>query len=273
MTTKPTPFQELIQILHRWYEPQAKEQDVQRIRELMQQIDINNSKEKDRDSYGLISILGSQKIPRDLLNELVDFLVKKSDNPQTTYNYGGLLHVCIQRNEKEFFDKFLELGVNVRSLDITRQNPLHVAADYNRPEFVTSLLSRDDAHTFINAQDIDKKTPLHLAVAKNYATCVKLLLDHPAINLNLKDKQGRTPQQLINPNQTDPAIIRAFQEKSRNNRSQRWQPAKPTQTDYLSTLRHRKQGYQPLPQAEVEVKQPQREETGLSNWLRNIFSM
>ena len=39
-------------------------------------------------------------------------------------------------------------------------------------------------------------TPLHLAAERGHIECVKTLLSHPNINVNIKDNQGNTPLQV-----------------------------------------------------------------------------
>ena len=40
------------------------------------------------------------------------------------------------------------------------------------------------------------ETPLFLAAMQGNTSCVKLLLEHPAINPRIKDKNGKTPLQI-----------------------------------------------------------------------------
>ena len=42
-------------------------------------------------------------------------------------------------------------------------------------------------------QDIDGKTPVHIAIENQHAVIISLLLAHPSIDLTLRDKNGLTP--------------------------------------------------------------------------------
>jgi len=42
-------------------------------------------------------------------------------------------------------------------------------------------------------QDIDGKTPLHIAIENQHHTIISLLLSHPALNLTVRDKANATP--------------------------------------------------------------------------------
>ena len=42
-------------------------------------------------------------------------------------------------------------------------------------------------------QDVESKTPLHVAIENQHYTIISLLLSHPALNLNTRDRLGFTP--------------------------------------------------------------------------------
>ena len=42
-------------------------------------------------------------------------------------------------------------------------------------------------------QDIDGKTPVHVAIENQHAVIISLLLAHPSLDLNLRDNNGLTP--------------------------------------------------------------------------------
>ena len=74
-----------------------------------------------------------------------------------------------------------------------REHPLHAAVMANDKAEVMRLLP--DAR--INLQDYHKRTALHIAVRKGNAELVRLLLTHPEINLDLQDRRGRIPLDLL----------------------------------------------------------------------------
>ena len=44
----------------------------------------------------------------------------------------------------------------------------------------------------VNVQDTEGKTPLHVAIANQHHIIIQLLLSHPFIKLDLRDKYGQT---------------------------------------------------------------------------------
>ena len=48
-------------------------------------------------------------------------------------------------------------------------------------------------HYVISLQDIDGKTPVHVAIENQHPVIISLLLSHPSLDLTLRDKNGLTP--------------------------------------------------------------------------------
>ncbi|KAF8463355.1 ankyrin repeat-containing domain protein, partial [Kalaharituber pfeilii] len=72
------------------------------------------------------------------------------------------------------------------------KTPLHYAAEVHNNESTVRLLL-DHSDIDINLADKDGKTPLHCAVERRSKSTVRLLLDHSDIDINLADKDGKTP--------------------------------------------------------------------------------
>ncbi|XP_053209790.1 rabankyrin-5-like [Panonychus citri] len=70
------------------------------------------------------------------------------------------------------------------------QTPLHMACAWGLENVVQTLL---EFGANVNIQDADGKTPLHIAIFNQHSTIISLLLCHPSLNLNLRDKTGCTP--------------------------------------------------------------------------------
>ena len=45
----------------------------------------------------------------------------------------------------------------------------------------------------LSLQDIDGKTPVHVAIENQHPVIISLLLSHPSLDLTLRDKNGLTP--------------------------------------------------------------------------------
>lgn len=68
--------------------------------------------------------------------------------------------------------------------------PLHMACSWGLESVVQTLL---EFGANVNTQDAEGKTPLHIAIFNQHASIIALLLYHPSINLNLRDRMGNTP--------------------------------------------------------------------------------
>ena len=70
------------------------------------------------------------------------------------------------------------------------QTPLHMACCWGLENVVQTLL---EFGADVNVQDSEGKTSLHIAIINQHSFIISLILSHPALNLNLKDKNGNTP--------------------------------------------------------------------------------
>ena len=78
-----------------------------------------------------------------------------------------------------------------------QQNLLHLAAEYSL-SCLNILLSRPGdlqraVEEMIDAQDHNKKTPIHLAAINATSEAVEALANHPKANLMAQDDDGNTP--------------------------------------------------------------------------------
>ncbi|XP_060560051.1 rabankyrin-5-like, partial [Ruditapes philippinarum] len=70
------------------------------------------------------------------------------------------------------------------------QTPLHLSCAWGL-EMVVQCLMEFGAE--VNTQDVDGKTPVHIAIENQHTVIISLLLSHPNLDLNLRDKNGLTP--------------------------------------------------------------------------------
>jgi ankyrin repeat protein len=72
---------------------------------------------------------------------------------------------------------------------------LHAAVLFKHIGVAEVLLSQDGLDVNTKDTDPNKRTPLHLAAAQGMEEMVKILLAHPGIDVNSRDKSGETPLQ------------------------------------------------------------------------------
>ncbi|TRY99299.1 hypothetical protein DNTS_003990 [Danionella cerebrum] len=70
------------------------------------------------------------------------------------------------------------------------QCPLHLAASWGLEDVAQCLL---EFGANVNAQDSEGRAPIHVAISNQQSVIIQLLISHPEIRLNLRDRQGMTP--------------------------------------------------------------------------------
>lgn len=70
------------------------------------------------------------------------------------------------------------------------QTPLHLAACWGLEEVIQCLL---EFGANVNAQDAEGRTPIHVAISNQHSVIIQLMISHPEIRLNMRDRQGMTP--------------------------------------------------------------------------------
>uniref|UniRef100_A0A8C9XAB3 Ankyrin repeat and FYVE domain containing 1 n=1 Tax=Sander lucioperca TaxID=283035 RepID=A0A8C9XAB3_SANLU len=70
------------------------------------------------------------------------------------------------------------------------QTPLHLASSWGLEEVVQCLL---EFGANVNAQDAEGRSPIHAAISNQHNVIIQLLISHPDIRLNIRDRQGMTP--------------------------------------------------------------------------------
>lgn len=68
--------------------------------------------------------------------------------------------------------------------------PLHLCCQWGLEQVVQTLIEHG---ADVNAQDAEGKTPVHVAIQNQHSQIISLLLCHPNIDLNKRDKRGLTP--------------------------------------------------------------------------------
>uniref|UniRef100_A0A674AQG9 Ankyrin repeat and FYVE domain containing 1 n=1 Tax=Salmo trutta TaxID=8032 RepID=A0A674AQG9_SALTR len=70
------------------------------------------------------------------------------------------------------------------------QSPLHLAGSWGLEEVVQCLL---EFGANVNTQDAEGRASIHVAISNQHSVIIQLLISHPDIRLNLRDRQGMTP--------------------------------------------------------------------------------
>lgn len=70
------------------------------------------------------------------------------------------------------------------------QSPLHLACTWGMENVVEALIEHN---ANINAQDVEGKSPLHVAIINQHPKIISLVLSCKAVDLSLRDKKGQTP--------------------------------------------------------------------------------
>ncbi|XP_070550397.1 death-associated protein kinase 1-like [Ptychodera flava] len=115
--------------------------------------------------------------------------------------------MAVANNRDAITRLLLESKASIDVQDINGKTPLHLAVAENN-DVITRLLLASKAS--IDVEDKNGKTPLHLAVAENNDVITRLLLASKA-SIDVEDKSGRTPLHLAVANNRD-AITRLLLE-------------------------------------------------------------
>lgn len=102
------------------------------------------------------------------------------------------LHLACEESRTEIVNLLLSKGANVRLTNSRGSTPLHLAAKSSSFECVEALLKMGRADP--NAEDSDKRTPLHAAICKSDSAfdIIEMLIKQGA-TIDIEDQYGFTP--------------------------------------------------------------------------------
>lgn len=72
----------------------------------------------------------------------------------------------------------------------SRESPLHLCCQWGLTRVLQTLIEHK---ANVNSVDCDNKTPLHVAIQNQHEEIIVMLLQHPSIDLKVRDKSGNTP--------------------------------------------------------------------------------
>ncbi|KAK0624977.1 hypothetical protein B0T17DRAFT_258052 [Bombardia bombarda] len=106
-------------------------------------------------------------------------------------NAGVRLHEAVKKADSSKLSELLQANLDLDARDGEGRTALHVAANLGRCEQLDLLLEHKDVD--INALDLQKNTPLHLATLSKKRESVEHLLKRGA-NTEIADKKGHLPK-------------------------------------------------------------------------------
>lgn len=113
----------------------------------------------------------------------------------------SLLHWAAQYSSKNSTKLLIQQGADLLARNKDGATPFHNAANYNRVEILELLAAA--LPSGINAQDTDLFTPLHYACLNNGFETVKFLTNQVQINVNLKNKNDKKPDEVYSKTRDD----------------------------------------------------------------------
>ena len=137
-------------------------------------------------------------LPSIILNdnvELATFLIPYvSDSDLRNMNDMPYLHNLIGKGHHTFAKMLIDKGASIEATDILKCTPLHIAAQNGHIDIARLLIERG---CNINAVNIKHDSPLHNAIDFNPKNIdmIELLLQNGA-DMNLIGKEGKTPKDL-----------------------------------------------------------------------------
>ncbi|KAF5296308.1 hypothetical protein FQA39_LY12525 [Lamprigera yunnana] len=113
-----------------------------------------------------------------------------------------LLHRAIDENKETIAIFLIQAGCDLDSPRMQspsgeggdeakdKASPLHLCCQWGLGAVVRALIEHE---ANINCQDVERKTPLHVAIENQHDEIISLLLQVPNIDLSLRDKTGLSP--------------------------------------------------------------------------------
>ena len=130
-------------------------------------------------------------------DELKEALVHNHVDPNITDRDGwSLLHIACRLGRFECMKVLLnDSRTNVNIKGPGSVTPVFISVEQNRPKYLNVLLKHPNIN--VNIFNGEFMTPLHFAVLKGYIDCIRELLGCPTIDLDCRDKDGRTAADLV----------------------------------------------------------------------------
>ena len=152
--------------------------------------------------HSLVEGYGSCRFPDTDTLEMVKLLLQCGADVHAKDNYGNMpAHILAESSDIDSMSELIRAGFDINTKGAREETVLHRAA-YGRPKMIKYLLEVEGGRPGINAQNLDGKTPLHLAVEDGSKEVVELLLGHGA-DTEIEDREGNTPSLLAHRRRCD----------------------------------------------------------------------
>jgi hypothetical protein len=150
-------------------------------------ISFLNVTDQDLDDTPTVALSPIQMAVQSKDTRILQYLIDLAKNHSEKIDLGALINKPIYCPETT--------EINGKTYK-PKQNALHLAVKTKNTEIVKLLLSQQSKTPIdINAQDDEDNTPLHLAAAHNDLEMVKVLLAHDKINVDIKNKEKKIPDE------------------------------------------------------------------------------
>lgn len=129
--------------------------------------------------------------------EVVGLLIKSG----ARVNMGGSLLIALVSDKLDIFSFLLKQeDIDLEYTDEEGNTALHLAARLGYPDAIKELLEKTKAKDLVkrlfNLQNKSGNTPLHEAVMESQEEAEKLLRSIPEVDTQMKNKKGKTPQEV-----------------------------------------------------------------------------
>ena len=114
-------------------------------------------------------------------------------NMVTLKGWSPLHFACNSNRNIECIQILIQAGAVLDIQNVDKRTPLHIACCNGKVQYIQALLDAGNSKSGIdfNLQDTEGKTALHLAIVSGYMPCVKLLLSYN-VRLDILDNNGET---------------------------------------------------------------------------------
>eukprot|EP01083_Nonionella_stella_P043260 116728_1 len=157
----------------------------------------------------ILNVLGKTPL-MDAINERytqgIELLLKYGANTNTQNEHDDdnvsatALYYAIKKKSKNTVSLLLDAGADPTKIDANQQTYLHVVAEEAQDETlgmlfeaVSARMSKEEMTAFVNQQDTDGDTALHIAAGDDdRKNCVQYLLQNTPCDVNMLNKRGRS---------------------------------------------------------------------------------